>query len=461
MLLVLVVGLFTDLLNVLNLRHLDLDLPRQDLRHVDHLLHYLCLDPRHWLVIVLGVWARNLCDRVHCLYLLHLLRYFLHHGEQHLLLHLLRLDDALPDLLVHMLDLWPWMLRGGLHSHHLRDLHWLLHLQQVGTLHNLLEVPEILLWKGLVNILDDGLRNLPHHLADLDLGHLHDALLVDDVGDLHDPLHVLHLHPGHLLLHVLDLHARDLLHDLPDLHARHLHDVLLHLHHGHLVHTLHKLVHWPLHWLLYLLQVIRPGHLPGDLHDLLLGHLHNLLFVSDLWHLDELLLQLDDWLFHVHHFALSLFLGDLLHQVHDLHVRHLHQDFLVNYVRDLHNGFTRLENLHRHLFDSLLVLVACLLPDHLMRNHSRNLNYLLVCQLDYNWLLAVADSNTRYLHNLLHLLNLMLVLHDRMLLHHLLPRNLLDHLANHRPRHLVHHYRLHRLAFHGQQESGYLKLESR
>mmetsp|Transcript_47537 Transcript_47537/g.146969 ORF Transcript_47537/g.146969 Transcript_47537/m.146969 type:complete len:360 (+) Transcript_47537:1401-2480(+) len=336
-----------------------------------------------------------------------------------------------------MLDHRPRVLSGDLDGHHLRDLDRLLHLQQVGVLHNLLVVAEVLLSEGLVDVLDNRLRNLPHHLADLNLWHLDDPLLVDDVGDLDDLLNVLDLNSWNRLLHILDLHARDLLHHLPDLHLRHLDNVLLHLHHGYFVQPLHKFDYRLLHLLLHLLEVVGARHLSGNLYNLLPRHLRDLLPDGDVGDLDELLLQLDHRLLHVHHLALALLLGNLLHQVDDLHVRHLHENLLVDYMRDLDHSLAGLEHLDRDLFDPLLDFVACLLPKHLVRLHGRDLNDLLVGQLDYDRLLAVAHGNAGDLNDLLHLLDLMLVLHDRVLLHHVLPRHFLDHLVDDWPWDLV------------------------
>mmetsp|Transcript_79735 Transcript_79735/g.247275 ORF Transcript_79735/g.247275 Transcript_79735/m.247275 type:complete len:457 (+) Transcript_79735:1804-3174(+) len=449
-LLVGVVRLFAELLHDLHLGDLDLDLARQDLGHVDDLLHHLCLDVGHRLLSVLNERAGHLRDGVHHLNLLDLLWHFLHHRERHLLLDLLRLDDALPDFLVHVLDQRAGQVRLSLDGHHLRNLDGLLHLQGVRALHTLLVVSEVLLRIALVNVLDYGLRNLPHDLADLNLGHLHNPLLVNDVWDLDDLLDVLDLHSGHLLLHVLHLHARHLLHDLPDLHPGNLDDVLLHLHHGHLVDALDELVHRLLQQLLHLLKVARPWHLPGELHNLLLRHLLDLLLVSDLRDLDELLLNLDHGLLDVHDLALALLPGDLLHQVYDLNMRHLDKDLLVNHVRHLNSDLARLEDLDSDFLGPLLVLVARLLPHHLMRLHGGDLDDLLVRQLDDDRLLPVAHGNTWDLNDLLHLLDLMLVLHDRVLLHHLLPRHLLDHLVDHGPRDLVHNG-LHRWPCKGQE----------
>mmetsp|Transcript_73378 Transcript_73378/g.157211 ORF Transcript_73378/g.157211 Transcript_73378/m.157211 type:complete len:447 (+) Transcript_73378:1014-2354(+) len=395
----------------------------------DALLH-LRLKSWHLLVTELGVGARDLRHAIHHLHLLHLDSLLVDNGEGHLLRHLLRLDGASPDLLVDHLDRRFGSLRGEFHVDNVGHLHRRLHLEVEGLLNELLEVAVLLLCKRLIDVLDDGLRNLPNHLADLNLRHLYDPFLVDDVRDLHDLLHILHLDLGDLFLYVLHFDLWHLPDHLADFYLRHLHNLLLDLYHEHLLHILHKLEDLLLDCLINLLQVHGPWDLLDKFDGLSYDHLLDLLAHGDLRHLHMLLLDLDDRLLHLNNLALAQLLWHLLQQVYDLHLGHLSDHLLVDNVRNLDHPLARLVHGHGYLLNRLLVFHPRLLPNGLVLLDHLLHRDLLVYHLMDNLLLLVLQLYLRDLHDLLNLLNLVDVLDDRVLLHDMLSRHILENLLH-------------------------------
>mmetsp|Transcript_4856 Transcript_4856/g.10432 ORF Transcript_4856/g.10432 Transcript_4856/m.10432 type:complete len:200 (-) Transcript_4856:324-923(-) len=175
------------------------------------------------------------------------------------------------------------------------------------------------------------------------------------MGNLNDLLDVLDFDLRNLFVDVLNLDLRDLLHDLADLHLRHFDDLLLLLDQGNLLLSLGDRVDLLLDLLLDLLCLLGTWHLPHELEFLVDGDFDDLFARRDERHLDEGVFVLFDRLLDVHDLSLTLLFGDLPQEVHDLHLRDLDDNFLVQDVGDLNLSHHRLKDRLRDFLDPFLV----------------------------------------------------------------------------------------------------------